>query len=105
MRIPNKFTHKGKLWTVLYEADLKHDDGTECDGLCDLDERIIYLDAALTGRKKKQTFLHELFHVLIFEAHINAGVRFSEGLEEVLCDAFADLITTSFSSIKWKKRK
>jgi len=105
MRIPKRFNLKGKAWQVVVETDLKHDDGTECDGLCDVEGRVIYLDARLRGRKKKFIFLHELTHALIHEAHINPGVRFSEGVEEVLCDAFADLITSSFTNIKWKKRK
>lgn len=103
MRIPKEFKHKGKTWKVVYEPDLKVD-GDECEGCCDFDTRTIYLDASLKGRKKKQTFLHELFHVLVHEAHINPGVRFSGGVEEVLCDAFADLLSTSFI-LKWKKRK
>jgi Zn-dependent peptidase ImmA (M78 family) len=105
MRYPKAFQHKGKTWRVVYEADLKHDDGTICDGLCDLEGRVIYLDAKLKGRKKKTTFLHELCHVLVHEAHINPGVRFSEGVEEVLCDAFADMLSTAFTNIKWKKTK
>jgi Zn-dependent peptidase ImmA (M78 family) len=86
------------------EADLKADDDSQCDGLCDLQKRIVYLDASLKGKKRTATFLHELFHVLVHEAHINPGVRFSEGVEEVLCDAFADLLLTSFK-LKWKKQK
>jgi Zn-dependent peptidase ImmA (M78 family) len=104
MRYPKRFMHKGKLWKVMFEEDLKHEDGTECNGLCDTDDRIITLDASLKGDKKKRIFLHELFHVVIHEAHINPGVPFSEGIEEVLCDAFADLLSTSFN-LKWKKTK
>ncbi len=104
MRIPRQFKLKGKLWKVTYEPNLKADDNSLCDGLCDFDTRTVVLDSALKGRKKKSVFLHELFHVLIHEAHINPGVRFSGGLEEVLADAFADLLITSFS-LKWKKRK
>ncbi len=105
MRIPRQFKLKGKRWNVKYVPELKADDGDGCDGLCDFDTRTITLDASLRGRKKRETFLHELFHVVIHEAHINRGVRFSDGLEEVLCDAFSDLMTTSFSHLKWKKQK
>lgn len=105
MRIPKEFTHKGKHWKVIQTADPKHEDGTDCEGLCDCENRVIILDARLKGKAKKTAFLHELFHVVVFEAHINQGVRFTVGLEEVLCDAFADLISTSFTNIKWKKQK
>jgi Zn-dependent peptidase ImmA (M78 family) len=104
MRIPRQFTHKGKLWKVVAEKDLQID-GDDCDGLCDFDKRIIYLDASLKGRKRRAIFYHELFHVVVHEAHINPGVRFSEGIEEVLCDAFADFLVTCFTNLKWKKRK
>jgi Zn-dependent peptidase ImmA (M78 family) len=104
MRIPKRFTYKGKRWRVIIEKNLKADDGEEVDGLCDFDKRIIYLDGTLKRRKLFETFYHELGHVVVFEAHINPGVRFSEGIEEVLCDAFADLLITNFSHLKWKKR-
>lgn len=105
MRIPKQFKLKGKNWRIVYEVDPKADDGTVCDGMCDFDTRTIILDSNLKGKKRKATFLHELFHVVVHEAHINPGVRFSGGVEEVLCDAFADLLTTSFTGFKWKKRK
>lgn len=105
MHIPKRFHLKGKVWKVILKKNLKHPDGTECDGLCDLQSRIIYLDSELSRLGKKATFLHELFHAVIHEAHIYSGVRFSEGVEEVLCDAFADLVHNSFTHLKWKKKK
>lgn len=105
MRLPRQFTFNGKTWRIKVEADLHHDDGTKCFGLCDLDLRVIYLDAKLKGKKRDSILFHELFHVLIHESHINPGVRFSNGVEEVLCDAFADMQTTLFDKFKWKKLK
>lgn len=103
MRIPKQFTHKGKTWKVEYEANLVADDGAECEGLCDFEKRVIVLRSSLKGKKKKSVFFHELIHVVLFEAHINPGVRFSAGIEEVICDAVSDLMTTAFTNIKWKK--
>lgn len=103
MRIPKKFTVKGKQWRVVIEPNLVHEDGTECDGLCDFENRIIYLDSTLKRRKKKAIFFHELCHILVYEAHINPGVRFSEGVEEILCDAFSDLLITANTNMKWKR--
>lgn len=103
MIIPKRFTHKGKVWKVKIKSGLVHPDSCDCEALCDIETRTIFLDPSLKGNKKKEKFLHELFHVVIYEAHINTGVRFSEGLEEVLCDAFADLLSTSFN-LKWKRK-
>jgi hypothetical protein len=96
MRIPKQFTHKGKVWKVEYEEELHHEDGTECDGLCDWDSRTIFLDTSLTGKKKLAIFLHELFHVLVWEAHISEGAAFTEDIEDILADAFSDMLTTTF---------
>lgn len=103
MRIPNEFKLKGKRWRVLYEVNPVEDE-VDCDGLCDTDKREIILRKSLKGKYKQSVFLHELTHAMLFEAHINAGVPFSEGVEEVICDANADLLTTSFS-LKWKKKR
>jgi hypothetical protein len=103
MRIPKEFKLKGKKWKVKLSPDLVTKE--DCVGECDFDTRTITLDSSLKGRKKKSVFLHELFHVLVHEAHINPGVRFSEGVEEVLCDSFADLLVSSFTDLKWKKTK
>lgn len=103
MRIPKQFKLKGKLWKVAYKDNLK-EDGEELDGLCVFSTRTIWLDSSLRGKKKKSVFLHELFHVVIHEAHINPGVRFSEGIEEVFCDAFSDVMVSLFN-LKWKKQR
>ncbi len=103
-RIPKRFTLKGKDWTVEFEKDLKHDDGTFCDGLCDLDTRTIWLEKALDKDKRIATFLHEISHAMIHETHIRPGARFSDSLECVLCDGWADLMQTLFK-LKWKQTK
>lgn len=102
MRIPMSFKHKGKTWKVKYQPDLIEKE--EADGMTDFDTRTILLDSSLKGQKKKAVFLHELFHVVVYEAHVPSNVRFSEGVEEVLCDAFADLMTKSFTKLKWKTK-
>lgn len=101
MRIPTKFELKGKVWKVRYKPRLNFE-GVPCDGLCSFDTRTITINKDLSKADRINTFLHELFHAIIFEAHINRGTRFTEGLEEVLCDAFADALTTLFS-VSWKK--
>ena len=104
MRIPKKFMLKGKLWRVKYERNLKHEDGTECDGLCDVDNQIIWLDKALKGRKKTKTFLHEWGHAVVDETGVRPNARFSETLEDILVETFGDAIQNTFY-LRWKKRK
>lgn len=103
MRIPKSFMIKGKKYSVRIEKHLRHEDGSKVDGLCDLDNRTIYLDKGLKRKEMEKVLLHEVFHAIIFEAHINPGVRFSEGIEEVLCDAFADFHVMS-TILKWKNK-
>lgn len=103
MRIPTKFELKGKVWKVRYKSSLQFGGGA-CDGLCSFSNRTIYINKDLPKADRQATFLHELFHALIFEAHIAPNARFSEGVEEVLCEAFADVMCTLFT-LKWKRRK
>lgn len=101
MRIPRKFALKGKTWTVKQQVGLELD-GFVCTGLCDLEKRTIYVEKTLGPKAKKAAFLHELFHAVIYEAHINPGTKFGSGLEEVLCDAFTDVVQSCLT-VKWKR--
>jgi Zn-dependent peptidase ImmA (M78 family) len=103
MPIPKRISIKGKTYKIRLRKKLVHEDGQECDGLCDLETRTIYINKELNLKKQKEVLLHELFHAIVEEAHINPGVRFTEGIEEVLCDAFADFLTTS-TKLKWKTK-
>jgi len=100
LRVPSKFTIKGKVWTVRTKTKLRLG-GDDCDGTCDFETRTITLKRGLSKDKRRQTFLHELFHVVIYEAHINPGTKFGIGLEEVLCDAFVDCLETLFK-VSWR---
>jgi hypothetical protein len=103
MKIPHTFLLKGKRWKVLRPKVIKVD-GEVCDGLCSWHTRTIRICSDLPQREAWNVFLHELFHAVLFEAHINRGARFSEGLEDVICDAFTDVIASLFS-VKLKRDK
>lgn len=103
IKIPSKFIIKGKTWQVKYKKNLKAD-GYDCDGVCDYGTRTITLKRGLSKDGKKATFLHELFHVIVHEAHINHGTKFGSGLEEVLADAFVDCLSTLFK-VSWRAQK
>ncbi len=98
--IPRSFILKGKRWKVIRRKKLNKDDTYL--GLCDVYRRTIYLKLSLKGKDLEATFLHELFHAVVHEAHINPGVHWSEGVEEVVCDAFADVVTSLFT-VKLKR--
>ncbi len=92
-KIPRSFLLKGKRWKVLRPRSIKQD-GAPCDGLCIWHTRTIQVCSDLPPIEARQVFLHELVHAVIYEAHINRGARFSEGLEDVMCDAFVDVVTS-----------
>jgi hypothetical protein len=96
MRIPKQFSLKGKLWKVILAKDLEHEDGTKCSGLCDTDNRTIYLESKQSKSERFSTFLHELFHAMVHSAHIPVNTPFTEAIEEILAVAFEDLLTQDF---------
>lgn len=101
MKLPKKFKLKGKTWRIRFVDSIK-DSGMDCLGICHCDRRLIEIVKGLPPKKLKATFLHELFHAVIFEAHINYGTKFGAGIEEVLCDAFEDALSTCFV-LKFKR--
>lgn len=96
MRLPNSFQYKGHTWKVTIEKNLFHSDGTKCAGLCDTETREIYIEAKLSRKEKLSAFYHELFHVIVHEAHVPADTPFTEGVEDIMAEAFADLLETTF---------
>ena len=104
MRIPRYIYIKGKRWKVVYRKRLTQD-GDPCSGLCDLENRIIYLSKLLSPKERTATIFHELFHALLFECHVPEGASLNEEVEEILCDAFADFIMSNLSNPKLKRRK
>lgn len=96
MKIPKSFIYSGKVWKIYLEKDLHHDDGTKCDGLADLDLREIFLDKSLPKAKKEFVLMHELFHVVMHESRVPPNVLLTEDIEDILAEAFAELMTNCF---------
>lgn len=96
MRIPKEFTIKGKTWKVEYKWGLKS--GNEMiDGLCDPNERTIFIRRELLKDEKPHIFLHEFFHAVFFEAHLSYNDGWVPDLvEEIICDALALSIKENF---------
>lgn len=103
MNIPNSFMLKGKRWKILRPKVIKQD-GVLCDGLCSWHTRTIRISADLNKREAVHTFLHELFHAVVYEAHIGPGSNFNDELEDVLAEAFVDVLKSLFT-IKLKRNR
>ncbi len=102
MKLPKSFTYKGHVWKIVQTKNLVHEDGTKCDGICDTDLRTIYLEKTLVSAKKQFAFFHELQHVVVHESHIPLDAPFTESIEDILAEAFAELLTTVFK-VSWRK--
>ncbi len=102
MKLPKSFVYKGHTWTIKIVSNLIHDDRTKCDGICDTDLRVVYIDKDLSSKAKTQAFLHELFHVLIHETHIPLDAPFTETVEDIVAEAFSDMLCTLLKT-GWQK--
>lgn len=100
MKIRKEFYIKGKLWSVEYRWGLRAKE--KCSGLCDFENRIIYLERSDSKEEKWSTFIHEITHAALYEAHINPSSGLSTESEEIVCDAMEDLLTSLFT-FRWKR--
>ncbi len=70
-----RVTINGEAWHLLFVArkDLteqgrKHGHKQRLDGLCDYDQRTIYIFRGLTGDRLKDTLMHEYLHAVFPQA-------------------------------------
>lgn len=104
MKLKKEFLIKGHLWKVEYKWGLRSD-GNLVDGLCERQERVIYLRRELSIEEKRRTFLHELIHAIISESHIITDESERESLiEEIFCEGVADVLDSLFT-LRWKPKK
>lgn len=101
-KLPKTFIYKGHTWSIILEKNLHHEDGDKCDGITYSEEKVIYLESTLPKKKVMYTLYHELFHVLVAEAHIPENAVMTIDIEEILSDAFAELIQSVFIT-RWRK--
>ena len=103
MRIPRQFLIKGKRWTVRRTKDLKDENEEPCSGLTDVTNRVIELDKSLTGDDLEWVFWHEYGHAFLYEAGVTGNTGgLSDLAEEIVCDNFADVMTTD-KTVKFKR--
>lgn len=85
MNMPTHFYLKRRKWTVeLVDDPLFDGEGSWCRGLCEPDERTIYLWAGLGPLKMLRTFCHEFLHAVEAETGLELPHWLVYDLEEPL---------------------
>ena len=86
----------GEEFDVLYVSGLvSPHNGKECCGLCDSEERKIYINKAMGDQCTAITILHELFHAYARRMGMeNSGM--THELEELIADQFGKLLAENF---------
>jgi hypothetical protein len=90
--IRKRFKIKGHEWRVRYKRNLYDEEFGPCKGLCEPDERVIYIEAKLSAEDKWKTFKHELWHAIEAELH----VTIDDTTSEILADGVSDILDTLF---------
>mgnify|MGYP003128821100 CR=1 FL=1 len=104
MKIPKHVTVKGVKYKVVIEADLKNERGEALDGYCNKLDKVIKIDAALkNGKDRDNTYIHEVFHAILYEAHVHEV--FTEGIEEIVVQNLSRYITDNYMLVPRKKTK
>ena len=86
MKIPRHILIKGTKYKIKKNFDFKD---KEMLGLCDKQNKIIYLSKHQTDKELRNTFIHELLHALLQETALDASL---DQLEEPLCYAISEFI-------------
>lgn len=81
MKIPSKVRIKrGIYYKVVWQEIIKDD--ASCMGLCDPNERIIYLKLGMSNTDILKSFTHELLHCIEFEWDQPIPHKITETFEE-----------------------
>lgn len=83
------FTINGITWNVVFvppnSDKLRRSDNSVTCGVCDFEDRCIYLSDILQGAFLRKVFIHEVCHSAIFSYSISLSIS----QEEFLCDFIA----------------
>lgn len=81
MKIPSKVKiRKGVYYKVVWQKVIRDD--TSCMGLCEPNERIIYLKLGMSDTNIAKSFLHEILHCVEFEWGQPIPHKITDALEE-----------------------
>ena len=101
---PKKLKIRGRDWRVLYENEIKDDDGDAVLGLTRKTDLTIALRLDQVPQAMVITLLHEIRHAL---QDACGFAVFNEGLEEALAEDFAGCVFDLYKNndIRWIKNK
>lgn len=99
--IRRTFNIKGHQWRVVYVWNLAHPEHGPCLGLCDSENKTIFIENHQSPESKRRTFFHELFHAIAFECHATEAGGVEGFLGEVLAEGATDVMLSLFD-IEWK---
>lgn len=92
MKLPKKKKIKGRVWKIREVFEPIDDDGQVCWGVCDYDNRIIYIKKTLAKDQKLATYLHEVLHASFHELGLDMTPKKDEeivqGLEDIILRLF-----------------
>lgn len=74
----------------LVEGVSSNEDGCQLAGMTDPNTRTIYVDCTMPKEEISKTFLHEVTHAIMHEAHLHNDGWVEPLIEEVICDAVAE---------------
>jgi Zn-dependent peptidase ImmA (M78 family) len=92
-RFPTSIIILGRKYKIKQGANLVYN-GQTCYGLCDNNERIIYLEKNQDEQVKKETLLHEACHALLFITGIDQKLSDAEN------EMYAQLFTAWFHDVE-----
>jgi Zn-dependent peptidase ImmA (M78 family) len=94
LKLPKTFYIKGTKWTCRRKKNIKLD-GDECNGLTDVDKKLIFIKSGMDDAKEEWVFWHEYFHAILSETSVTGNTGgMSDLAEEIVCDAFAACMVT-----------
>jgi len=89
---------KGKKYSVSVIPNFEKRFGNNCDGICDLDKKKIYIDGTASNERRQHVLLHEIFHAMFHENSLYQVVPHST--EEIIVDQCASLMMDLFFNKK-----
>lgn len=66
--MPTKVIVAGVNYTVTEKDYVEINDNANALGLCVYDKSVIEVKSTMSGDRKEEVFIHELFHAILFEA-------------------------------------
>jgi hypothetical protein len=71
-------------------------DGVSCWGLCDKNEKKIYVRADAEDNIVQETLIHELSHAALDECHVSLTTNWNRDVEEIVIESITSTILHTF---------